>query len=303
VTPQRLRHLTLDATKHPEGRAHISAASGLVCAAGRAWVVADDDQHLASFVHISAPGALHRLLPGDLPLAKADRKQRKADFETLLWWPATQHLIALGSGSAAGRNMGVMLGVNALHAPRHFSLAPIYEPLAQRLGSINIEGGVVLNDRLLLLNRGHAHGAPNAVASYRISDFEALLAGCGHAITPIALTEMSLGTLDGATWGFTDACALPDGSGWLFCAAAEASQDSVADGDVLGTALGWVDATGRLQALRQLTVPHKVEGIDVQQHADALWVFMVTDADDPAEPSWLLSAPLAAAELRARPKR
>jgi hypothetical protein len=289
VTPHRLRRLTLDPGDHPEGRQHISAASGLVCAHGRAWVIADDEQHLASFAHPTAPGTLHRVLPGNLPAKKSRRKKRKADFETLLWHSNSRSLVALGSGSAQGRDRGVVVSVTGTFSPRVVNLAPLYEPLRDELGSINIEGAFYCRNQVLLLNRGHAKGIANALVRYTRSDFDGLLKGKQERVLPKAVQTLDLGTIDGAVWGFTDGCALPDG-GFLFSAAAEASDNSVADGTVLGSALGQVDAQGRLQSLHPLHVPHKVEGIDVQRHRHRLWVFMVTDADDAAEASWLLSA-------------
>jgi hypothetical protein len=288
VTPQRLRRLTLNPLEHPQGRSQISAASGLVCTHGRAWVVGDDEQHLASFNSRTAPGELHRLLPGDLPADNAERKKRKADFETLLWWPETQSLVALGSGSAPNRERGVAVPISNLAAPQVFNLAPLFEPLREQLGRINIEGAFCWQEHVLLLNRGHAQGGPNAVARYRSADVAQLMQGRLDRLAPQSLQTFDLGAIGNAQWGFTDGTALPDGSGWLFWAAAEASANSVADGVVRGAALGWVNAQGQLAAWRQLDVPHKVEGIDIQQRTEGLWVFMVTDADNPREASWLL---------------
>jgi hypothetical protein len=289
MTPHRLRRLTLDPALHPEGRAHISAASGLVCKQGKTWVIGDDEQHLACFHNAGSPGDLHRLLPGDLPTGKAARKKRKADLETLFWWPASNALVTLGSGCAAGRQRGVAMGLDqpCVHS---FTAQPWFEPLRERLGGLNIEGAFVWQGHVVLLNRGHANGGVNAAAGWRFSDFEALMAGNHQRTPPRWLREFDLGTINGTAWGFTDGKALPDGSGWLFSAAAEASDDSVADGQVLGAMLGRVNARGEIQAQRRLDAPHKVEGIDMQQRTDGLHVFMVTDADDPTEASWLLSA-------------
>ena len=73
---------------------------------------------------------------------------------------------------------------------------------------------------------------------------------------------------------------------------AEGSKDSYADGACVGAAIGIVAADGRLQTLRRLAATHKIEGIDVQAQRDSLALFMVTDADDPDQAAWLLSARL-----------
>jgi hypothetical protein len=52
--------------------------------------------------------------------------------------------------------------------------------------------------------------------------------------------------INGVPLCFTDGAALPGGS-WVFSAAAEATDDSVADGHCHGSALGWVGTTGQIQ--------------------------------------------------------
>ena len=42
-----LRTLSIDADLPPRGQAYLSSASGLVCRGGRAYVIADDEHHLA----------------------------------------------------------------------------------------------------------------------------------------------------------------------------------------------------------------------------------------------------------------
>ena len=120
VIPQILGPLEIDSAQHPQGRAHLSAASGLVRSGTNLYVVADDDLHLGVFgeAGIAAapplPGHLLRLLDGDLPQEKALRKKAKPDFETLTHLPplpgcAGGALLALGSGSLPNRETGVLL--------------------------------------------------------------------------------------------------------------------------------------------------------------------------------------------------
>nr|WP_234908204.1 hypothetical protein [Rhizobium rhizogenes] len=58
----------------------------------------------------------------------------------------------------------------------------------------------------------------------------------------------------------------------------------------MGAAIGIVDKAGQLLSLHQLEQPYKVEGISAQVVNDTLNLLLVTDADDPAVPSKLLSA-------------
>jgi hypothetical protein len=295
-----LRPLTVHARQHPRGLDHVSAASGLVCANGRAYVVCDDEHHLATFHHLHHPGTLHRLLPGDLPADAGARKRRKADFEALLLldgYPTrhAQTLVALGSGSTAQRDTGVALVLDAHGRPTHdrrrFTLTALYQPLRSALGDINIEGAFMQHDGLVLLHRGGQGGADNAVVRLQRSQLVAAIDGRGGIGPAPQIAHLPLGTLDGVPLGFTDGAALSDG-GWVFCAAAEDTASSYADGTCAGGAIGIVDAAGTLSALHRLATRHKPEGIAVREHRDGLDLCLVTDADDPARAAELLLARL-----------
>lgn len=292
-----LRSLTVNATEHPRGQAHFSAASGLVCAHGRVYVVSDDEHHLAVFGDLRHPGTLHRILPGDLPQSAKARKQLKPDLEALLLWPrfggeAQGALLAFGSGSRPNRDTGIVIPLNSRGDPspqvRCFDLKPFYEPLRAALGEINIEGAMLFADTLVLLNRGIAGRSDNAAVHYRLSELRAVIDGKRHAVAARAIQPYRLGAIDGVELGFTDGTALADG-GWVFCAAAENTADSYADGPCRGSALGVVNARGELLALHQLAdTGLKVEGIAARQHPAGVDICLVTDADDPRLSSQLL---------------
>lgn len=274
-----LRRLTLT------GGGRLSAASGLVCEGGRAWVIGDDLLHLARFDGIAAPGRVHRVLPGTLPAEHEARKAAKPDFECLFAWRGG--LVALGSGSRANRCTGVARDQRGVR--RIFDLEPVYAPLRARLGSINIEGAFVQDGRFVLANRGVDGATPNAIASWPDAVFAALVAGRASSIAPPALRTVDLGRQDGVALAFTDATPLADGR-WLFAAAAEATRDSYADGAVAGSVIGLVDAQGRVQ-MRRVHGRHKIEGLAARiAPGGGLQLAMVTDNDDPSQPASLLTA-------------
>jgi len=274
-----LRRLTL------AGSGAVSAASGLVCEGGRAWVIGDDLLHLACFADAASPGRLQRLLPGELPADAAARKAAKPDFECLFAWRGA--LVALGSGSRPNRGTGVVRDRRG-HC-RAFDLEPAYAPLRARLGAINIEGAFVQTDRFVLLHRGVDGASPNAIAAWPAEVLATLVAGTADALPAPKLREVNLGRLDDVMLAFTDATPLADGR-WLFAAAAEATRDSYADGAVAGSVVGLVDRGGRMQ-MRRIEGRHKIEGLAAHPALDGgLHLAMVTDNDDPSQPAWLLGA-------------
>lgn len=294
-----LRDLSVDPAAHPRGQPHLSSASGLICAHGRVYVIADDEHHLGVFDDIRSPGRLVRLLEGDLPETKKDRKRAKADLEVLLALPASAAwphgaLLALGSGSRPNRERGVLLALGAGGDPggpvRNVDLSPLYAPLHRRFDELNIEGALMLGDDVVLLQRGHQGAAVNAALHFRRGDVMDLIAGRRDApIEPVAEHRFALGEVDGVPLCFTDGAALPDGR-WAFTAVAEATDDSYADGPCAASAVGLIGADGALLALRSLTPPHKVEGIAARLQGDTLELCLVSDADDPATPSQLFAA-------------
>ena len=300
LVTRRLRALTTHAQPGTDASRPLSAASGLVCHGGRAYVVADDEQHLAVFSDANTPGRRFRLLPGGLPAAAAVRKRRKADLESLLLMPpapgqARRRLLALGSGALPQRSVGALITLGAtglpLGAVQRLDLAALHEPLRQRLGPINLEGALLAGPRLLLLNRGAAGGAGNAVLRYTLRDLADVLAGTRSAVSPRAVLPVDLGRLDGVPLGFTDGAALP-GGGFLFSAAAEDAADSVADGPCSGSVVGCCNAAGQVLWMRALDVRTKVEGLAVRAGRGGVALCLVTDADDPQQAAWMLLARL-----------
>ena len=189
--------------------------------------------------------------------------------------------------------MLIPLGVNGepLAALRHFDLQPLYAPLREALGEINIEGAMVLGDEFVLLNRGVAGRSDNAAAHYPLRVLAEAVEGSASAVAASSIRRYALGNIGAVPLGFTDAAALP-GRGWVFTAVAEDTRDSYADGHCSGSVVGVVNARGERVATHRLEPKAKVEGIAVQVDDAGMLLCMVTDADDPARASQLLTARL-----------
>lgn len=293
---QILRTLQLDADSK---RVHLSAASGLVRTGQRLYVVADDENMLGVFgLADERPGTLLRLFRGELPAAPEARKAAKPDLEALVLLPAFAGyphgaLLALGSGSRPQRQRAAWLVLDASGGPqgevREIDLTGLYAPLQARHTLLNIEGGFVSDGKFCLLQRGNQADPSNLLICFDWSATAAWLRAVGAAPQPLSSARFELGDIDGVPLCFTDGAALP-GGGWVFCAAAEASDDNYADGPCRGSAVGVVSADGQLLGLQTLSLRCKAEGIAVLVEAGRLQLLMVTDADDPDTPALLLAA-------------
>jgi len=284
--------------------AHVRSGSGLAWAGARLAVVQDD----AAFLALVDPStweveavALPRG-PGGLRQFDDVRgnKRHKLDLEAILSLEDGR-LVAFGSGSSPARERVVVVDprspgdarVRVVGAPALYA-ALRADPRFSG-SELNVEGAVLLPDRLLLLQRGN--GAPrgeqapcDAVGVLDRAVLEALVAGHEAGSPRLrAVTRYVLGTARGVRLGFTDAAPLP-GGGFAFLAAAEASPDAVRDGEVVGTALGVVTDDGaRIGALvDEAGAPllDKVEGLALDpREPGRAWV--VVDADDPHRASEL----------------
>ena len=296
---------SLDLTEPTQaGRPHfLAAASGLVSVGDYLYVVADDENQLGIFSRSSATaGRLLRLLDGDLPDEPKERKAHKPDFEVLTVLPAFGPypygaLLALGSGSKKRRCRGIVLGLAADGAintlPLIIDLKPLYDELAQQFADLNIEGAFV-NQDLNLLQRGNK-AVNNQNAHIRLDLAKTLTAITQQqslgADLLLTVTPKVLSDVEGVPLCFTDGVALPNGS-WLFSAAAEATDNSYADGAFVAAALGVMNAQGELVYLTILDNRYKIEGVAAHVEGNNLHLLLVTDADDPNQAAVLLRTTL-----------
>ena len=268
------------------GQPFLSAASGLVQIGEILCVVGDDEQHLAVFnQNDEAPGRLIRLLPGDLPRKKKPRKKVKPDFEIVFQLPDSALLCAMGSGSTPQRMRGAIIDIDS-GVVTLLDLQPLFGALAPLATEINLEGAVVRGDRLLLFNRGNMQNPETCI-------FETpLRAVAGDEPAQITLVKtLALPLIDGVPLTVTDACSLDDGH-ILLSAVAEVTDDSYADGAILGAAIILLEPNLDVVMMEPLEPICKIEGISARRTATGAELLCVSDADDPDMPSSLFSATL-----------
>jgi uncharacterized protein DUF6929 len=297
------RTLTLRAPESPGAAAHVSAASGLVRVGGWLHVIADDSLALASFpLQGGEPGALVRLLPGELPLEHRERKARKPDFEALCLLGALEGapwgaLLAVPSGSTPLRVRGALVPLGADGSPggpvREVDFQPLYAQLERELGPLNIEGAAVTGARLRLLNRGNGDAGTDAVVDLDLDRVLRALEAGRPALPDVVRTvrRWELGRAGPVRLSFTDASPLPDGR-IVFTAAAEDTRDAYADGAVTGSAVGVLAPDGTPVFLDGVDAKVKLEGVDARVESGRIHLLLVSDADDASRAAPLFEAVL-----------
>jgi hypothetical protein len=269
---------------------HVRAASAIVGVGAGHVVIQDDALFAASLVG----DAVHAItLPALDGVRQFDEgrgnKSRKPDLEAALAW-TDGVIVGFGSGSSPARERLLILRDGAEPALR--DAAPLYAALRDALAGapLNVEGALRWGSRLRLLQRGNGAGGVDATLDVDAAWLDAWLAGGDPRAPEVVAARWSLGELGGVRLSFTDGLAWR--GRWFFAAAAEDSADTIADGAVTGSAIGWADDRGGAWApvvdADGQPASVKLEGLCAS--GDALWG--VLDADDPDRPSELVTLTL-----------
>lgn len=298
-----IKPLTLKLPSHKNRHAHLSAASGLVQVADRLYVVADDENHLGIFLRDgTGHGELLELFSGDLPLEHEERKAVKPDLEVLTFIPPSKKyphgaLLALGSGSKDARCQGVIIALNEqgeVSDAERIALDGLYQLLKKEIGKINIEGAVVVENDIILFQRGNKKNKLNATLRIPLKYFYQSVFGDDKKPKDkleLSVTPYELGEISGIPLCFTDATALPDGS-IIFTAAAENTTDAYVDGQCMGSIIGVINKRGDLHSTLAVDKIVKAEGVEAQLIDNCIHLLLVTDADDASAPAQLYAAEL-----------
>ena len=275
----------------------VEAASGLAIVGGRVYVIADDEAYLAVFGAMgSERGKTFPLLDVDIPTDDSQRKEHKPDLESLTPLSSFDRfahggILALGSGSGPGRHRGafaVLTKDGDVDSVVQLDAGPLIEELAARIPKLNLEGTAVAADTLRVLQRGND---PEAFNAHIDLDLDALRDAIA-ANRPLGadlvtdIRQHGLGQLRGTTLCFSDADTLPDGR-IVFSASAEA-EGAGPDGQIGGSAVGVMSVEGEILSLQPIEVETKVEGLAALANDGVIHAYMVSDDDDPDNPSALL---------------
>lgn len=302
VTLTPIKELKLTQASHEGRHSHLSAASGLVQIGDFLYVVADDENHLGIFSSADQTGYLKVLFDSELPLEHEARKAAKPDLEVLTLLPRSKKyphgaLLALGSGSKSSRESGVIISLNSIGEiddnVEIINLDPLYDELKEEFGKLNIEGAVIIDNDIILFQRGNKKNKINATIRFSLKAFYKFTSSDNQDTDKlnIKITHYDLGEISGVPLCFTDATPLDNGA-IVFTAAAENTSDAYLDGACMGSAIGVINASGELHSLDKIDEVLKLEGVDASINGSTLNLLLVSDADNEAIAATLYTAVL-----------
>jgi hypothetical protein len=287
--------LTYDADSAQQvGARWVRAGSSLARFGKRLMMVQDDALWLAWW---DDQGKLRAgALPADASGRRLfDDKSTKPDFEAAV--VVAERLFVFGSGSLPSRERIAIVGADGgaclLQADALYAELRREPRFAGR--QLNVEGALLDADKVVLFTRGNADPAASGAgfdASVELDahELERYCRAPSQAPPPPlrGLEQYRLGDIDGVRLTLTDA-ALAAGIRY-YVAAAEASPDAVADGEVLGTSFGMLDGDPRYGLILREDgerLRDKVEGLAAGS-APGQWL-LITDPDDATRPAELLT--------------
>lgn len=249
----------------------VHAASGLIIARGKFFVVADDEVHILAGTPDKgfSPYALWK---EKLPANEKERKKVKPDFESVFL--DGDELVVIPSLSRKNRIEGARIRLSdsgKIFSHGTFSLKGLRKNLDEVIPDLNIEGALRHDGKIHLFQRGNGEKGMNAVIALDTLESKSF------TITPVQLPSIR-----DVKYTITDA-AVKDDEIW-FLAVAERSDSTYLDGEVLGSALGKFDETFKVKEFFPIDLRHKTEGLAFDAEGTA---WLVTDDDSREKPSRL----------------
>lgn len=170
----KLQHLKY--FKNTKGNEVFSGASALVAYNDNYYVVRDNSNSIYLFGSKFERIKEIEIFKGLLPNSSEERKKQKPDLEaaTIVYGNeiAPDQLILIPSGSKKHRIKGALIELQASESNNltYVDFSKLYNFLASKVGTVNIEGAIASEESILLFQRGNSKNSKNAII-YIKSDF------------------------------------------------------------------------------------------------------------------------------------
>jgi len=262
-----MNSFTLELLLHIIG---IGSASGLFLKDNVLYVTGDNSSYLYEYELKSSD--LKRYPLSENPAENIEKKL-KPDFEALTFYGNSFYLF--GSGSTNNRTKMVQLNADTKERVSVLDLSALYKSMQDLAGltteNFNIEGVVHTGNTWYFFNRGNGNSGKNIVFTFH-----------GKRLTgnsEITFTEFKLPDISGVSTSFTDAIEV--GDKFYFLAAAENTNSTYDDGEVLGSIIGCIDIkTMKLTFTKQISDRHKFEGLTLQNSREKELSFLLCEDND-----------------------
>ncbi len=287
-----VRSLNLEAPLQKGRGAFVSAASGLIVLKNNFYVVSDDEMSLFSFQKDDKNLKSYPLSTKELSVEPSVRKAQKGDFESLIYlskteWAPLGALVAWPSGSTLQRMKAVVIPFKSeseLDKAIEFDIASLYKKIQPQAKELNIEGVVIHDQKVFLLQRGNSKGSKNGIFEM---PFDMWIKGLKTGVWAgeIDFKQIKIGKLNDVKLTLSDGVWTK--KGMLALAPAEDTSSNYMDGAVHGTML--VQIIGNeAYVIAKFEPIVKLEGIAIESETDkSIKLFLVDDADDPKKTSSL----------------
>lgn len=262
-----MNSFTLELLFHIMG---ISSASGLFLKENSLYVIGDNSSYFYEY-ELKSSG-LKRYALSENPAENLEKKL-KPDFEALVFDGKSFYLF--GSGSTETRTKMVRVNANTKERISVLDLSALYKRMQVLAGlnaeNFNVEGVVHTGDTWYFFNRGNGSSGKNIVFTSH-----------GKHLTgnpKITFTELELPEIRGVRTGFTDAIEV--GDKFYFLAAAENTNSTYDDGEVLGSIIGCIDVkTMQVTFTKEISDRHKFEGLTLQYNRENELSFLLCEDND-----------------------
>jgi hypothetical protein len=237
---------------------NVPSASGLEAAGNKFYVIGDDSPYLYELNQEFK--LINQLALSDVSGFESGRvaKHSKMDLESLASFTINgkSYLLIIGSGATEARMTTFIVEIDAVSGTMgritSYSLKKIYEKLKANKqvigeGVLNIEGSAVFDGKLYLLQRAVAN-EPNVLLVY---DFPAFLEALkeNKEVPEAQVLHFNLAKIGDVQAGFSGAYIFD--AKLFYTASVEQTENAIADGEVLGSYIGYIELENLGNASKQ----------------------------------------------------
>jgi hypothetical protein len=230
---------------------NLPSASGVEIVDGVIYIVGDDSPYLYRLDHsLKLLDTIELFKSEDFSSGRIPKKI-KPDLEciTLIEINSNKYLFILGSGSKENRDKGFLVKLPNKYNNKHFvqevSLASLYHLLSSNPevtggAKLNLEAAASTHSMMILFNRAAKYGKNTALV-FDMEEFKVYLTENPELVPFPSIYPYSLPSIKYVPAGFSGASVIENKL--FFTAAVEDTDDPVADGEVLGSMIGYIEFT------------------------------------------------------------